>query len=319
MFVKAQKKKSKARIGLVGPAGSGKTYSALLLAFGLAPGGKIAVIDTEHGSADLYADLGDYDVAPISAPFSPQKYLQLIGEAEKAEYDVIIIDSLSHLWAAEGGLLDMKDKIASSSRSGNSYTAWKEVTPWHDKLIQAMLQSPAHIIATMRSKTEYVLEENDKGKKMPKKIGMAPVQREGMDYEFTIVFDVDQKKHYATVSKNRISLFDQFCGVIKKDHGKQILDWLNDGIDPSIAAAERVAIEEAKIKNKADSNIRALAKHLTLTDEELKNALHLFATKGRALQSADDLTIDELRAFYADLKAEDSYIVADALKNREGG
>ena len=232
-FKKATRTRAKARVGIVGPAGAGKTYSALQMAFGM--GGKIAVIDTEHGSADLYATLGEYDVAPITPPFTVQKYLNLIKEAEK-EYDIIIIDSLSHAWAGTGGLLEEIDKRAGS---GNKFAAWRDVTPMHNSLIDAILQSPAHIIATMRSKTEYVIEENDKGKKVPRKIGMAPVQREGMDFEFTLVFDVEQSRHFATASKDRTSLFDGTCEKISRESGEQLKEWLESGDEPTVQKITR--------------------------------------------------------------------------------
>jgi hypothetical protein len=172
-FRKAERRQAKLRLGITGPAGSGKTYSALLIAFGL--GGKIAMIDTENGSGDLYANLGDYDICTVTAPYDVRKYLALIAEAEKAGYDTIVIDSLSHAWSGEGGLLYMQGKIAAASRSSNSYMAWRQVTPLHNRLIDAMLSSPCHIIATMRSKTEYVQVDNDRGGKEIRKVGLAPV------------------------------------------------------------------------------------------------------------------------------------------------
>jgi hypothetical protein len=231
-FQRAERKKAKARIGLCGPAGSGKTMSALKLAFGL--GGKVAIIDTEHGSAELYSDLGEYDVATIKPPYEVQKYLALIKQAEEAGYDVLILDSLSHAWSGEGGLLDMQGKIADSGK-GNSYTAWRQVTPWHNRLIDAILASPCHVIATMRSKTEYVLETNSNGKQVPRKVGMAPVQREGMDYEFTLVFEVSQANHSAATSKDRTDLFNGFCEVLSEEHGKKIADWLEGGAEDKTA------------------------------------------------------------------------------------
>ena len=227
-FRKAERKKAKLRLGITGPAGSGKTYGALLVAFGL--GGKIAMIDTENGSGDLYANLGDYDVCTISAPYEVKKYLAAIHEAEQAGYDIIIIDSLSHAWSGEGGLLDMQGKIAASSRSGNSYAAWREVTPWHNKLIDAMLSSPAHIIATMRSKTEYIQAENERGYKEIRKVGLAPVQRDGMDYEFGVVFDL-AANHFATVSKDRTSIFNGQIFTLSQDTGKTLSAWLDSGVD----------------------------------------------------------------------------------------
>lgn len=226
-FRKAERRKARLRLGLVGPAGSGKTYGALLIAMGL--GGKIALIDTENGSGDLYAHLGDYDVCTLDAPYTVQKYLAAIEEAEQAGYSVLIIDSLSHAWAGEGGLLDQQGKIADSGR-GNSYTAWRQVTPWHNKLVEAMLTSKCHIIATMRAKTEYVQEKNDKGKTEIRKVGMAPVQRDGMDYEFGVVFDLDVN-HNATVSKDRTTLFDGQIFRPSRKTGEALRDWLESGTD----------------------------------------------------------------------------------------
>ena len=232
-FRKAERRKAKLRLGITGTAGSGKTYGALLVAKGL--GGKIALIDTENGSGDLYANEFDYDVGSISAPYEVKKYLQAIYDAENAGYDIIIIDSLSHAWAGTGGLLDLQGQIADSSSSKNSYTAWRKVTPWHNKLIEAMLTSPCHIIATMRSKTEYIQTENEKGKKEIVKVGLAPVQREGMDYEFTTVFDLGAK-HVATVSKDRTGIFDGQFFTISEETGKALKTWLESGIDVSLNA-----------------------------------------------------------------------------------
>lgn len=225
---KAQRKKAKLRLGIAAPSGAGKTFGALQLAFGL--GGKIGMVDTENGSGDLYAHLGDYDIISIQAPYTADKYRAAIKAFEDAGYNVIIIDSLSHAWAGEGGLLDKQGKIADSSNSSNGYAAWRKVTPDHNALVEAMLQSPCHIIATMRSKTDYVLEENEKGKKTPKKVGMAPVQRDGMEYEFTVMLDVNVE-HYASPSKDRTSLFDGTYFKLSPDVGKHLLNWLEDGVD----------------------------------------------------------------------------------------
>ena len=230
LFHKAEKRKAKLRLGITGTAGSGKTYGALLVAFGI--GGRVALIDTENGSGDLYSSLGDYDVGVISAPYSVQKYLDAIHEAEQAGYDTIIIDSLSHAWSGEGGLLDMQGKITASSRSGNSYTAWRQVTPLHNRLIEAILQSPCHIIATMRSKTDYIQTETESGRKEIKKVGLAPVQREGMDYEFTTVFDLQGANHIATVSKDRTGIFDNQFFTITQKTGQVLREWLDSGYDP---------------------------------------------------------------------------------------
>lgn len=223
----AQRKKAKLRMGIAAPSGAGKTYSSLLLAFGL--GGKVGLIDTEHGSGDLYANLGSYDIIAIEAPYTVSKYTQAIKAFEEAGYSTIIIDSLTHAWAGDGGLLDKQGKLA--DRGTNSFAAWRTITPEHNNLVDSMLKSQCHIIATMRAKQEYVLETNDKGKQQPKKVGMAPVQREGMEYEFTVMLDVDMN-HVASASKDRTSLFDGRFFKISPDTGKELLAWLEDGIEP---------------------------------------------------------------------------------------
>lgn len=230
MFKRAERKKAKLRLALCAPSGAGKTYSALKIAQGL--GGKIAMIDTEHGSGELYADMCEYDVLQLDPPYTPQKYIEGIKAAENAGYDIVIVDSLSHAWAGEGGLLEEVDKKAKASRSGNSYTAWRDVTPLHNQLVNAMLTSSCHIIATMRSKVAYEMQTNNNGKMSPVKIGLAPVQREGMDYEFTVVLDISVEGHYATASKDRTSLFDGQTFIPSHETGEQLMQWLNTGAEP---------------------------------------------------------------------------------------
>lgn len=230
-FSKAEKKKAKLRLALSGPSGSGKTYSALLIAAGL--GGKVAVIDTEHQSAELYADLIDYDTATFNPPYSPDRYVEVITAAEQAGYDVIIIDSLTHEWNGDGGCLDIHQRLTTTKTRGNSFTAWADVTPMHNKLIEKMLSSPAHIIVTMRSKMEYTIVE-DNGKKKPVKMGLAPIQREGMEYEFTLMLDIEQSNHYACTSKDRTGLFDgEPPFIITRDTGKALSEWLESGKAPA--------------------------------------------------------------------------------------
>ncbi len=227
-FRKAEKRKAKLRLAITGPAGSGKTYGALLIAQGL--GGKIAMLDTENGSGDLYGDRFEYDICPITAPYDVRKYLQGIHDAEEAGYDVLIIDSLSHAWNGEGGLLDMQNRITESNAKMNSFSAWRKVTPWQNKLVEFILTSKCHIIATMRSKTDYIQIENERGKSEIKKVGLAPVQRDGIDYEFTTVFDVSTS-HVTTVSKDRTSIFDEQAFQITEETGKNLKEWLDSGVD----------------------------------------------------------------------------------------
>ena len=229
-FRKAQRQKAKLRLAITGAAGSGKTYSSLLIAQGL--GGKIAMIDTENGSGDLYANLCDYDVCSLSAPYDPRKYKNAILEAAQSGYDTIIIDSLSHEWSGSGGCLDLQSRIAETSKSQNSYIAWGKVTPMHNALIETILNSPCQIIATMRSKTEYLQSQNDRGRSEIRKVGLAPVQREGMDYEFSVVFDLSEN-HMASVSKDRTGLFDGQIIQLSPDTGKVLRQWLDAGVSVS--------------------------------------------------------------------------------------
>jgi len=245
-IVKAVRSKAKLRLGIAAPSGAGKTYSALLLGFGL--GGKVGIIDTENGSANLYAHLGEYDIITLSSPYTIASYREAIKALETAGYTTIIIDSLSHAWAGEGGLLDKQGKIADGG--GNSFAAWRKITPEHNALVEAMLQSPCHIIATMRSKQEYVLETDSRGKSVPKKVGMAPVQREGMEYEFTICFEMDVE-HNAHATKDRTSMFDGQYFKITSDTGKKLLTWLEQGVElvkqqPAPATIQTAQPEPAK-------------------------------------------------------------------------
>lgn len=228
MFSKATRKKAKLRLALCGTSGSGKTYSALLIAKGI--GGNIALIDTENGSGSLYEHLADYDVAEIHPPFTTDKYITAIREAEKSGYNVLIIDSLSHAWAGQGGLLEEVDKRKSNAK--NSFTAWRDVTPMHNKLVDTILQSGMHIIVTMRTKTAYEMEKDERGKIVPVKMGMAPVQRDGLEYEFTVVLDLDNAKHVATAGKDRTGLFDGKVFVPCEGTGQELLQWLDSGVEP---------------------------------------------------------------------------------------
>lgn len=195
----SQRKQAKIKMALQGSAGSGKTYSSLLLAKGLLNGNlsKVAIIDTENGSADLYAHLGDYNVVSLKPPYTPQQYVDAIELCEKEGMQVIILDSISHCWDY---LLDYHSSLA-----GNSFTNWAKIKPLEKLFMDKILQCNAHIIATMRTKQDYVLNQKD-GKFIPEKVGLKSVQRDGLDYEFTLVFDVDIK-HFALSSKDRTGLF----------------------------------------------------------------------------------------------------------------
>lgn len=252
MFEKVTRKKSKLRCGLTGVSGSGKTVSALLLAYGIAGDwSKVALIDTEHERARFYADRSDLGIgafmyASLTAPFSPDRYIGLIQEAAKVvgEDGVIIIDSLSHGWDSDGGILEIKDKIEATTRK-NSFTAWSDAGRIQNNFINIILGINAHTICTMRAKTAYVMEENERGKQCPVKVGLAPVQRENVEYEFDIMLNIDRNTHKAFVSKDTTFL-DGFCDVITPDLGRQLKDWLDNGVEPSRCADCKQVIRPAQ-------------------------------------------------------------------------
>jgi len=229
MFTKAVKHESKLRLAIVGASGSGKTYSALSIATKL---GRTAVVDTESGSASKYADLFDFDVLELSAPFSPDKYIAAIAAAASAGYEVVILDSLSHAWVGTGGVLDIVDNAAKASTSGNTYMAWKAGTPVQNALIEAIVTAKIHVIGTMRSKTEYILVKNDRGKEAPRKVGMAPVQRDGFEYEFDVMFEMDADNN-AVVTKSRCS---ELNGAVIPKPGEDVAQtlrrWLSGEAPP---------------------------------------------------------------------------------------
>lgn len=218
---KSQRMKAKIKMALQGSSGSGKTMSALLLAKGLTNNQleKVAVIDTENGSSDLYAHLGNYNVLSLEPPYSPEKYIEAIGVCLNAGMEVIILDSTSHCWEY---LLDFHSKLP-----GNSFTNWNKITPMYKSFVNKILQSPAHFISTMRTKQDYVLNQKN-GKYIPEKVGLKAIQRDGVEYEYTIVFDIDSK-HFTTCSKDRTGLFSGKPDFkISEETGKAILKWCNN-------------------------------------------------------------------------------------------
>ena len=277
---RATKCRAKLRLGMSGPAGSGKTYSALLIAHGL--GGPIGLIDTEHGSGDLYADLlpEGYDVLQLTPPFTPARYIEAIHALEDAGVQTIIVDSLSHAWTGEGGSLDRHGKIA--DRSGNSWQAWRQVTPEHNALVEAMLQSPCHVIATMRAKTEYVQEKDERtGRQVVRKIGLAPVMRDGIEYEFTVFMELDSQ-HLAHVGKDRTRLFDGMIIKPDADIGRQLLAWLDSGAPEPV----RTGLDDAQ---------RTYLRETIVNADSIDTLYKAFATAYRAANALQDLAaLDEL-------------------------
>lgn len=225
-FTKATKQATSIKLAISGPAGSGKTYSALLIAKGL--GGKTAVLDTEGGSASLYADFFDFDTWDELDPsgFPPEYFIRVIKAAEEAGYNNLIIDSLSHEWNGRGGCLELADAIARAKYRGNTFTAWNDVTPRHNRLVNIMLDTRLNIIATMRAKSDYIINKDEKtGKSTPQKVGLASIQRDGMDYEFTLMFELDRDSHIASAGKDRTHLFSDPL-IITEETGQRIAKWL---------------------------------------------------------------------------------------------
>ena len=225
---KATRKKQKLRLLVEGLSGSGKTMSALILAKAL--GKKICVIDSEDSSASLYEDICEFDVINMQPPYSPNNLIMAIEQLEKAGYDVIIVDSLSAYWSSQGGILDQQN--VEVNKGINSFQAWGKLSPIQNKMLEKIQHCTSHIICTARTKTDYVMEEyvakNGKVSQRPVKVGLKTEQKEGLDYNFTIVFRLD-REHNATAVKTRASAFDNYYDVITEQTGEKILEWLEKG------------------------------------------------------------------------------------------
>lgn len=235
-FQKAKKEKIYLKVLLAGASGSGKSYSALKLATGIANkmGGRIAAIDTEAGRIRYYANEFDFDDLQLSEPYTPEKYIDGITQAVDGGYSVLIIDSITHEW---NYILDQVDKIPGT----NSYTKWGKLTPRHNKFTEKMIQSPINIIATVRGKDAYVLEQDKNGKQVPKKVGLGYTQRDGLEYEYTVTFNIDQTNHVATAQKDNTHLFENKYEMLTEKDGEALYEWANSG-------EERVPTLEEKLK-----------------------------------------------------------------------
>lgn len=225
MFTPASKKEAKLRLALTGPSGSGKTWTALALA--TAMGGKVALVDTENGSASKYADRFVFDTVKLAPPFHPSKFIEAIQTAQMLGYRTIILDSLSAMWTGTGGIVSIVDDIATMSKSQNSFFAWGEGTALYNDLINAIVQSDINVIGTMRSKQEYVLEKNEKGKVVPTRVGTRPIMRKDFEYEFDMVLTMDLQNK-ATVTKTRCDDLPMGAVIPKPGAGlaRSLMTWL---------------------------------------------------------------------------------------------
>lgn len=322
MFKKAVKSESKLRLAIAGPSGSGKTYTALAVATALADGRPVALVDTEHGSASKYADLFGFDVAEMHPPFHPDKFGQAIAEAANAGYAVIILDSLTHAWNGTGGMLDLVDEIAKRKGAGNTFAAWKDATPIQNRLIDAIIGAPIHVIVTMRSKQDYAQDKDEKGRTVIRKVGMAPQQRDGFEYEFDVFLDIDID-HNGIVSKTRCpALTDRVFAKPGKDIAGILAEWLkgevpstpqNGGTRPPAPPAPKPAASEQAERGESHDNpftsdeaaeLRKM--HAIGTDlygdgwNDKRHDLAKWASRGRTA-SSKQLTLAELRTLTAAL------------------
>lgn len=298
-FTKAIRKQARLRLALTGPSGSGKTYSALLLAKGL--GGKVAVIDTERGSASLYSDLLEFDTLELNPPYSPERFIEAMKAAQGAGYEVLIIDSITHEWSGTGGCLELNEQLARSRYKGNTWSAWNEVTPRHRAFLDAINQSPLHIIATMRSKTETAQTDNG-GKKTVTKLGMKAEQRDGTEYEFTVVLDLVHDGHFATASKDRSGLFvDRDPQPITITTGQVLMQWLNSGAPMTEPAPEPEVKQDVHAESKfLDSDPDEFL------SEDQKNDLQKYAERmNAALAKGNTAKVIELQETLRTLSAEE--------------
>jgi hypothetical protein len=221
---KATRKQAKIRLGLSAVSGGGKTYSAILIAKGLVGDlSRVAIIDTENGSADLYAHMGDFNVLPLTAPFSPERYIDAIRACEKAGMEAIIIDSISQEWEGRGGCLEIVESL------GGKYQDWAKVTPRHQAFLEAILHSPCHVITTVRRKQDYEMIKDNNGRVKVEKAGLKEVTREGFEYELTMNLEMDTR-HMATASKDRTGLFMGKSAFIPDEKtGQLIAQWCEQG------------------------------------------------------------------------------------------
>jgi nucleoside-triphosphatase THEP1 len=302
-FKTATKAQAKLRLGLIGPAGSGKTMTALRIAHGL--GGRVAVIDTERGSASLYAGergLG-FDVLELET-YEARNFIEAIGQAEAAGYDVLIIDSLSHAWAGKGGILEFVDKAAKRS-GGGSFAGWRDATPLHNQLVDAILGAKLHVICTLRSKVEHVIEQVN-GKTQVRKVGLQPVQRDGLEYEFTVVGDVNQE-HELIVTKTRAAfLADAVIREAGEDLGKQLKAWLTSGSAP----APRIEPKPAAAVEPAQPLVDQIMDYIA-TAKDLRT-LGKIGDRVDVLSSEGQLTADQAESLESAIAARHSVIEPEA-------
>lgn len=293
MFKKATKKQAKLRLALFGVSGGGKTYSALRIAKGL--GGKIALIDTEHGSASKYSDRFDFDVCDLEKP-TISNILMCMNEAK--DYDVLIIDSLTHAW---NELLQDVDKIAKAKFGGNNWSAWSEGNQKQTKLINAILDFPGHVICTMRAETNWTTTVNDRGKVVPVRIGEAPKQGKQIEFEFDMLMQISQD-HQAVVLKDRTGKFQDECFLIEENFGKQLDEWLQDGEDNSVIndtlSYDNLTVEEAVVDRVDQDPILKLKGDELITAFKERTLKLLEPKQVKLFMKKNNISINDVEGLY---------------------
>lgn len=297
---KAKREKIYVKIALMAPSGGGKTYSGLRLATGMAKEiekekgekAKILLANTEQKRGYYYADEFDYDIVDIDAPHEPEKYVDLIDFAVNEGYDILILDSTSHEWEGRGGCLELQQK------AGGTYQAWAKVTPRHNKFINAIADSPIHIIATMRGKDQYEMTKDDKGKTAVQKLGIGAKQRDGFEYEFTCTFLLDQKTNTAESQKDNTHLFDhEGAKLLTEADGVKIMQWANSG------EGYTPVVRNDNPDTEASSDLATIKKQITEKIQELggqknKSIMAYFKEQGNYNGFTD---IDKLKQYYNDI------------------
>lgn len=276
---KAARQQVKLRLNISAPSGAGKTMSALLMAKGLVGDwSKIAVIDTENGSASLYSHLGDFNVIDMQSPFTPEKYIEALTACVNAGIESIIIDSSSHEWNC---LLEENELLAQTSFRGNTWSAWSKTTPRHDKFVNSVLHCPAHVITCTRSKMETVMGE---GKKVHK-VGMKDMQREGWEYELTVSLNLDRDTHLATPSKDRTNLFEgKQPFLISEETGKIIKSWCENGVAPETNQQKAETIIKLINDCKTTEEIKSIWGSLDAFQKTLPGVTEATKSKGESFK-----------------------------------
>lgn len=292
-FKKATKAQAKLRAAIFGPSGAGKTYTSLRVATGLAgDAGRIGVIDTERGSASKYSDRFEFDALELEDQ-TIQGYVDAIRLAAESGYAVLVIDSLSHGWQT---LLEEVEKLAKAKYRGNTWSAWSEGTPLQRKLVQAILTFPGHVLATMRSKTEWTTVDDGRGKKSPQRVGLAPEQGKGVEYEFDLLVEISTE-HIANVIKDRTGKFqDKLIDKPDERFGRELAAWLADGEPAKPAVA---------VKAPANTTVRA---HVQAADLE---ALPLFERIAAYIDQAENVRVLGRIGDRIDILASDGELDAD--------